>query len=73
MKLHSPIWAARGLVIFGFLTTALPVGETFVHVADEAARMFDGSTHSWHHFFRDGFGDQDAMAAILARRHITAT
>ena len=28
--------------------------------------MIDSSTHSWHHFFREGFGDLDAMAAILA-------
>ena len=67
MKLPSPIWTARGLVLLGFLTTALPVGATFVHIADEAPRMFDGSTHSWHHFSREGFGDLDAMAAILTR------
>ncbi len=65
MKLLSHLWTARGLVIFGFLAAAVPVGATFVHVGDEAARMVDGSTHSWHHFFREGFGDLGAMAAIL--------
>jgi hypothetical protein len=65
MKLFSHLWTARGLVIFGFVAATVPVGATFVHVGDEAARMFDGSTHSWHHFFREGFGDLGAMAAIL--------
>ena len=65
MKLLSHLWTARGLVIFGFLAAAVPVGATFVHVGDEASRMFDGSTHSWHHFFREGFGDLGAIAAIL--------
>ncbi len=65
MKQLSHLWTARGLVIVGFLAAAVPVGATFMHVGDEAARMFDGSTHSWHHFFREGFGDLGTMTAIL--------
>jgi hypothetical protein len=65
MTVLSHLWTARGLVIFGFLSAAVPVGATFVHVGDEAARMFDGSTDSWYHFFREGFGDLGAIVAIL--------
>ena len=66
MKLLSNLGTARGLVIVGFLAAAVPVGATFMHVGDESARLIDSSTHSWHHFFREGFGDLGAMAAILA-------
>ena len=65
MKPLSNLWTARGLVIFGFLAPAVPVGATFVHVGNQPSRMFDASTHSWHHFFRKGFGDLGAIAAIL--------
>lgn len=59
-KLTS-LWTARGLVILGFLAGYVPVGSTFGHIGDEAYMP----THSWHHFFREGFGDLGAMAAIL--------
>ena len=65
MKLRSNLWTARGLVIFGFLAASVPVGATFAHVGSESARLIDSSTHSWHHFFREGFGDLGAMAAVL--------
>ena len=65
MKLLCNLWTARGLVIVGFLAAYTPVGATFAHIGDESTRMITSSTHSWHHFFREGFGDLSAMAAIL--------
>ena len=65
MKLLFNLWTARGLVIVGFLAAYTPVGATFRHIGNENTRMITSSTHSWHHFFREGFGDLGAMAAIL--------
>jgi hypothetical protein len=57
----TSLWTARGLVILGFLAGYVPVGSTFGHIGDERY----SPTHSWHHFFREGFGDLGAMVAIL--------
>ena len=65
MKLLFNLWTARGLVIVGFFAAYTPVGATFRHIGNENTRMITSSTHSWHHFFREGFGDLGAMAAIL--------
>jgi hypothetical protein len=65
MKLLFNLWTARVLVIVGFLAADVPVGSTFAHIGDENTRLITSSTHSWHHFFREGFGDLGAMAAIL--------
>lgn len=59
-KLTS-LWAARVLIILGFLAGYVPVGSTFGHIGDDTY----SPTHSWHHFFREGFGDLGAMAAVL--------
>ena len=66
MKLLSNLWTARGLVIVGFFAAYTPVGATFRHVGDETTRLITSSTHSWHHFFREGVGDLATMVAILA-------
>lgn len=60
-KILSNLWSARALVILGFLAGYVPVGSTFGHIGDERFMP----THTWHHFFREGFGDLGAMAAIL--------
>ena len=60
MKLFHNLWTARVFVIFGFLAGYAVVGGTFQHIGAEWA-----VTHSWYHFFREGFGDLGAMAAIL--------
>ena len=65
MKLLFNLWTARGLVIVGFLAAYTPVVQTFSHIGNERMRLISSSTHSWHHFFREGFGDLGAMAAIL--------
>ncbi len=65
MKLLFNLWTARGLVIVGFLAAYVPVSATFAHIGNENTRLINSSTHSWHHFFREGFGDLGAMAAIL--------
>jgi hypothetical protein len=66
MKLLLNLWTARGLVIVGFFAAYTPVGATFRHVGDETTRLITSSTHSWHHFFREGVGDLATMVAILA-------
>jgi hypothetical protein len=52
-------------VILGFLAAYTPVVQTFSHIGNENMRLISSSTHSWHHFFREGFGDLAAMAAVL--------
>ena len=52
-------------MIVGFLAAYVPVRATFAHIGNENMRLISSSTHSWHHFFREGFGDLGAMAAIL--------
>ena len=65
MKLLFNLWTARGLVVVGFLAAYTPVVQTFSHIGNENMRLISSSTHSWHHFFREGFGDLSAMIAIL--------
>jgi hypothetical protein len=57
----TSLWSARILIILGFLAGYVPVGSTFGHIGDATY----SPTHSWHHFFREGFGDLGAMVAIL--------
>lgn len=64
-KLLSNLWTARALIIFGFISAYGPVGATFRHIGNERTLLITSSAHSWHHFFREGFGDLGAMAAIL--------
>ena len=65
MILLRNLWTARALVVVGFLAAYVPVAATFGHIGDENTRMITASTHSWHHFFREGFGDLGTMAAIV--------
>ena len=66
MKLLLSLWTARGLVIIGFLAAYVPVGSTFAHIGDENTRLISSSTHSWHHFFREGFGDLGTLMILFA-------
>jgi len=70
LKLLWNLWTARGLVIIGFLAGYVPVGSTFRHIGNDRFLLTPEAnldvTHSWHHFFREGFGDLGAMVAILA-------
>ena len=69
MKLLWNLWTARVLVIIGFLAGYGSVGATFRHIGNDRFLLTPEAplvvTHSWHHFFREGFGDLGAMAAIL--------
>ncbi len=65
LKLLTNLWTARVLVILGFISAYGPVGATFSHIGNERMLLITSSPHSWHHFFREGFGDLGAMAAIL--------
>ena len=69
MKLLWNLWTARVLVIVGFLAGYGSVGATFRHIGNERFLLTPEAplavTHSWHHFFREGFGDLGAMAGVL--------
>ena len=62
------LWTARVLVIVGFLAGWNSVGATIRHIGNDLFLLTPGNplvqTHSWHHFFREVFGDFGAMAAI---------
>ena len=67
-KILSNLWTPRVLVIVGFLAGGnAVVGSTFRHIGDERFMTPNAfsATHTWHHFFREGFGDLGAIAAIL--------
>ena len=60
---------ARVLTMLGFLIGLRSVGFTWAHIGDEMFVLTADSrlavTHSWHHYFREVFGDVSAMAVIL--------
>ncbi len=60
---------ARALTLIGFLIGLRSVGFTWAHIGDELFVLTADSrlavTHSWHHFFREVFGDVAAMVVIL--------
>ena len=61
--------AARALTVIGFLIGLGSVGYTWAHIGDELFVLTADSrlavTHSWHHYFREVFGDVAAMAVVL--------
>lgn len=74
------LWAARVLVIAGFMLGWGSLGATVRHIGNDLFLLVpespNGPTHGWHHFFRELGGDFGAMAAILvilfaAPRHRT--
>ncbi len=60
---------ARALTIIGFLIGLRSVGFTWAHIGDEMFGLTSESylavTHSWHHYFREVFGDVAAMVVVL--------
>lgn len=60
---------ARALTLIGFLIGLRSVGFTWAHIGDELFVLTADSrlavTHSWHHYFREVFGDVAAMVVIL--------
>ncbi|MBT5558781.1 MAG: hypothetical protein HOJ88_02715, partial [Proteobacteria bacterium] len=56
---------ARALTIIGFLIGLRSVGFTWDHIGSAGFLMTPESPlaaeHSWHHFFREVFGDTAAM------------
>ena len=60
---------ARGLTILGFAIGLRSVWFTWTHIGSELFVMTSASplavTHSWHHFFREVFGDTSAMLVVL--------
>lgn len=60
---------ARGLTIFGFVIGLRSVWFTWTHIGSDLFVMTSASpldvTHSWHHFFREVFGDVSAMLVVL--------
>ena len=76
MKIFSNFWTARGLVIIGFLAGYGPVGATFRHIGNERFLLTSEATlevtHSWHHYFREVFGDASAMIVVLVLLYVPA-
>ena len=64
-QLLTNLWTARVLVIIGLLAGYIPIAFTFGHIGDAQHLLIDSSSHSWHHFFREGVGDLGASAVIL--------
>ena len=60
---------ARVLTIVGFLVGLRSVGFTWAHIGDAGFVLTSESRlaveHSWHHFFREVFGDASAMIVVL--------
>ncbi len=60
---------ARALTIIGFLIGLRSVGFTWAHIGDEMFVLTSETrlavTHSWHHYFREVFGDVAAMVVVL--------
>ena len=60
---------ARALTLFGFAIGLRSVYFTWSHIGNDLFLMTPDSplavTHSWHHFFREVFGDFGAMIGVL--------
>ena len=60
---------ARALTILGFVIGLRSVYFTWSHIGSDLFLMTPESplatTHSWHHFFREIFGDFGAMIGVL--------
>ena len=60
---------ARALTIIGFLIGLRSVGFTWAHIGDGMFVLTSETrlavTHSWHHYFREVFGDVAAMVVVL--------
>lgn len=67
---------ARALTIIGFLIGLRSVGFTWAHIGDELFVLTADSrlavTHSWHHYFREVFGDASAMIVVLVLLYVPA-
>ena len=59
----------RALTVFGFVVGLRSVLFTWGHVGSDLFVLTPDSplavTHSWHHFFREVFGDFGAMIGVL--------
>tara|TARA_Y100000590_G_scaffold445607_1_gene578005 strand:+ start:213 stop:641 length:429 start_codon:yes stop_codon:yes gene_type:complete len=60
---------ARFLVLFGFIVGLRSIYYTWAHIGNDLFLLTSDSplalTHSWHHFFREIFGDFGAMIGVL--------
>ena len=60
---------ARFLVIFGFFVGLRSIYFTWSHIGSDLFLLTPESplalSHSWHHFFREVFGDFGAMIGVL--------
>ena len=69
MDFIKNIWAARLLIIAGFILGWNSLSATVRHLGNENFMLVASApvaqTHSWHHFLRELGGDFGAMAAIL--------
>jgi hypothetical protein len=65
---------ARTLTIFGFIYGLRSVGFTWDHIGSAAFLLTSESPlaveHSWHHFFREVFGDASAMIVVLVLLYV---
>lgn len=68
-ELLTNFWTARVLVIVGLFFGYRPLWRTFEHIGDPNFLLVETAflqTHSYYHFFREGFGDLAGIAVILA-------
>lgn len=65
---------ARVLTIFGFVVGLRSVGFTWDHIGNAGFVLTSESRlaveHSWHHFFREVFGDAAAMIVVLMMLYV---
>ena len=65
----SRLNVARFLMVFGFIVGLRSVYFTWSHIGSDLFLLTPESplalTHSWHHFFRELFGDFGAMIGVL--------
>jgi hypothetical protein len=65
---------ARALTIIGFLIGLQSVGFTWGHIGNAGMVLTSDSylavEHSWHHFFREVFGDAAAMIVVLLMLYV---
>lgn len=67
MHILASLWAARALVLIGFVAGWGSLGATFEHIGDPSTLMTAAEvpTHSWHHFLRELGAQFAIMAAML--------
>ncbi len=67
---------ARVLTIVGFFIGLRSVGFTWAHIGSDLFLLTPETplavTHSWHHYFREVFGDGAAMIVVLVLLYVPA-